>query len=59
MGAPFMRRAEKSMTFPATIVLITPWTGYIAAAGIVGDANGYLFRTTMRRSGILTEKPLH
>jgi hypothetical protein len=33
--------------------------GYIAAAGIAGDANGYLFRTTMRRSGILTEKPLH
>ena len=30
---------------------------YIAAAGIAGDANGYLFRTTMRRSGILTEKP--
>ena len=47
------------MTFPATIVLITPWTGYIAAAGIVGDANGYLFRTTIRRSGILTGKPLH
>src|ERR1700722_4736210 len=23
------------------------------------DANGHLFRTTMRRSGILTEKPLH
>ena len=23
------------------------------------EANGYLFRTTMRRSGILTEKPLH
>jgi hypothetical protein len=32
---------------------------YIAATGIAGDANGYLFRTTMRRSGILTEKPLH
>ena len=32
---------------------------YIAAAGIAGDDNGYLFRTTMRRSGILTEKPLH
>ena len=32
---------------------------YIAAAGIAGDANGYLFRTTMRRSGILTGKPLH
>ena len=32
---------------------------YIAVAGIAGDANGYLFRTTMRRSGILTEKPLH
>jgi integrase len=32
---------------------------YIVASGIAGDANGYLFRTTMRRSGILTEKPLH
>ncbi len=32
---------------------------YIAAAGIAGDANGYLFRTTMHRSGILTESPLH
>ena len=32
---------------------------YIAAAGIAGDANGYLFRTTVRKSGILTEKPMH
>jgi integrase/recombinase XerD len=31
---------------------------YIAAAGIAGD-NGYLFRTTMRKSGVLTENPLH
>jgi len=32
---------------------------YIAAAGIAGNANGYLFRTTIRRSGVLTENPLH
>jgi site-specific recombinase XerD len=32
---------------------------YIAAAGIAGDANGYLFRTTMRKSGVLTEKPMY
>jgi integrase len=32
---------------------------YIAAAGIAGDPNGCLFRTTMRKSGVLTEKPLH
>jgi hypothetical protein len=30
---------------------------YIAAAGIAADANGYLFRTTAPRSGVLTEKP--
>jgi site-specific recombinase XerD len=32
---------------------------YIAAAGIAGDADGYLFRTAARNSGILTEKPMH
>jgi hypothetical protein len=32
---------------------------YIAAAGIVGDANGYLFRTTAPKSGVLTERPMH
>ena len=32
---------------------------YIAAAGIAGDANGYLFRTTMRKSGVLTDRPMH
>jgi site-specific recombinase XerD len=32
---------------------------YIAAAGIAGDAGGYLFRTTVRKSGVLTEKPMH
>jgi len=32
---------------------------YIAAAGIASDANGYLFRTTVRKSGVLTEKPMH
>jgi site-specific recombinase XerD len=32
---------------------------YMAAAGIAGGVNGYLFRTTMRRSDILTENPLH
>jgi integrase len=32
---------------------------YLAAAGIAGDADGYLFRTTVRRSGVLTEKPMH
>jgi integrase/recombinase XerD len=26
---------------------------YIAAAGIVGDPNGYLFRTTLRKSRLL------
>jgi hypothetical protein len=47
------------MTFPVTTISITSLDEYIAAAGIAGDANGYLFRTTMRRSGILTEKPMH
>jgi len=32
---------------------------YIAAAGIVGDANGYLFRTTAPKSGVVTERPIH
>jgi len=32
---------------------------YIAAAGMADDANSYLFRTTIRRSGILTEKPIY
>ena len=32
---------------------------YIAAAGIADDAGGYLFRTTVRKSGVLTEKPMH
>jgi hypothetical protein len=32
---------------------------YIAAAGIVGDANGYLFRTTAPKSGVVTERPMH
>ena len=32
---------------------------YIAAAGIAGDADAYLFRTTIRKSGVLTEKPMH
>jgi integrase/recombinase XerD len=32
---------------------------YIAAAGIAGDTTGYLFRTTIRWSGILTEKPMY
>ena len=32
---------------------------YIAAAGIADDAGGYLFRTTVRKSGVLTEKVMH
>jgi integrase/recombinase XerD len=32
---------------------------YIAAAGIAGDPNGYLFRTTTRKSSFLTEQPLY
>jgi site-specific recombinase XerD len=32
---------------------------YIAATGIAGDADGYLFRTTVRKSGVLTDKPMH
>jgi integrase/recombinase XerD len=32
---------------------------YIAAAGIACDADGYLFRTTARQSGVLTEKSMH
>jgi hypothetical protein len=32
---------------------------YIAAAGIAGDADGYLFRTTLRKSGVLRENPMH
>ena len=32
---------------------------YIAAAGIATDANGYLFRTTIRKSGVLTENPMY
>ena len=32
---------------------------YIAAAGIADDAGGYLFQTTVRKSGVLTEKPMH
>ena len=31
---------------------------YIAAAGIADDAGGYLFRTTVRKSGVLTKKPM-
>src|SRR6516225_8202100 len=32
--------------------------GYIEAAGIKDDANGYLFRSASRRSGTLSRKPL-
>jgi integrase len=32
---------------------------YIAASGIASDANGYLFRTAARKTGLLTEKPMH
>jgi integrase/recombinase XerD len=31
---------------------------YIAAAGIAGDVDGYLFRTAAGKTGMLTEKPL-
>src|SRR6201988_3683161 len=31
---------------------------YIAAAGIAGDADGYLFRTAAGKTGMLTHKPL-
>jgi integrase len=32
---------------------------YIAAAGIADDLDGYLFRTAARKTGLLTEKPMH
>jgi integrase len=32
---------------------------YIAATGIVGDLDGYLFRTAAGKSGVLTEKPMY
>jgi integrase/recombinase XerD len=31
---------------------------YIAAAGIAGDGDGYLFRTAAGKTGVLTQKPL-
>jgi integrase len=32
---------------------------YVAASSIAGDANGYLLRTAVRKTGLLTEKPMH
>ena len=32
---------------------------YIGAAGIAGDAEGYLFRSARGKSGLLSDKPLH
>jgi hypothetical protein len=41
MGATADKGGKKELPF--TTISITFWDEYIAAAGISGDANGYLF----------------
>ena len=46
-----MRRAARSTRCPATTRLEKLLDDYIAAAGIAGDPDGPLFRTTGRKTG--------
>jgi site-specific recombinase XerD len=51
-------KGGKEHTMPVHHTLQDWLDAYLEAAGIAGDATGFLFRTAERRTGRLTDKPL-
>ncbi len=51
-------KGGKEHSMPCHHNLETYLQDYIEAAGLAGDREGPLFRTTVRRTGVLTDRPM-
>src|SRR5277367_7155979 len=55
---PLHEKGGKEHSMPCHHNLETYLQDYLEAAGIAGDREGALFRTTVRRTGVLTDRPM-